>query len=128
MILDVAILIGFVIWLIIYLINKKAVKWLPYLGMIFITPIYNYLDSRIFVDIFGCGCVPISQTNRFNIDFNANDLRMVAYNIIAILMFILGLFISKKFENKKSKIAYNICVLIFNLIIAYKIYTTYVWL
>ena len=99
MILDVAILIGFVIWLIIYLINKKAVKWLPYLGMIFITPIYN-----------------------------ANDLRMVAYNIIAILMFILGLFISKKFENKKSKIAYNICVLIFNLIIAYKIYTTYVWL
>ena len=72
----------------------------------FFTQIYNILDEKIFVKIFGCGCVPAVQTNMFNIDFNANDLRLIVYNILAVAITILSLFLSQKFESKKLKIIY----------------------
>lgn len=37
---------------------RKGLSFAPFLVMILITPIYNILDSFLFVDIFGCGCVP----------------------------------------------------------------------
>ena len=85
----------------IYLKNKKAILSLPYLLMFFFTPIYNILDQKVFVEIFGCGCVPSAQTNMFNIDFNANDLRLIVYNIFVFVLTVFGLFLSKKIENKK---------------------------
>ena len=118
MIFDLLLIIILVIWIIMYIKNKKAILALPYLLMSFITPIYNVLDSRIFVKIFGCGCVPIAQTNMFNIDFNANDLRLLVYNIIAVLMLILGIMLSKRLNSKKAKIIYNITIIIFNLLLA----------
>lgn len=78
MFLNIILLAIFIIWIILLIRNRKTLLSLPYLLMIFITPIYNILDQKIFVDIFGCGCVPYTQTNMFNIDFNANDLRVVA--------------------------------------------------
>ena len=102
MIFDVLLAIILVIWIIVYIKNKKAILALPYLLMSFITPLYNILDSKIFVEVFGCGCVPIVQTNMFNIDFNANDLRIVIYSIITILMLILGIKLSKKLLGKNS--------------------------
>ena len=119
--INLIMIIPILIWIIVYTKNRKAIRALPYLLMISITPIYNILDSKIFVKIFGCGCVPIAQTNMFNIDFNANDLRFVIYNIISFIMLILGIVISKKFKTKKAKIIYNTTIIIFNLILVYQI-------
>ena len=127
MIFDVLLAVVLVIWIIVYIKNKKAILVLPYLLMSFITPFYNILDSKIFVEIFGCGCVPIAQTNMFNIDFNANDLRRVIYSIITILMLILGIKLSKKFDSKKTKIIYNITIIIFNIALLVFICKRYMW-
>lgn len=127
MIWDIILLIILVVWIVIYLKNKKVILSLPYLLMIFLTPIYNILDQKIFVKIFGCGCVPSAQTNMFNIDFNANDLRLIVYNLLAVSITILGLFLSKKIESKKLKIIYVLTILVFNILLAYKICQLYMW-
>lgn len=124
---DIILLVVFVTWIIMYLKNKKTLLSLPYLLMIFITPIYNMLDQKIFVDIFGCGCVPYTQMNMLNIDFNANDLRMVVYNIIAILISILGIILSKNFTTKKNRIIYILTIILFNFLLAFKICRLYMW-
>lgn len=46
MIWNIILLVTFITWLVIYIKNKKAIKALPYLLMLFITPIYNILDRR----------------------------------------------------------------------------------
>jgi hypothetical protein len=127
MIWNILLLIILVIWIIIYIKNKKAILALPYLLMSFITPFYNILDQKVFVEIFGCGCVPSAQTNMFNIDFNANDLRLVVYNVLSILISVLGIFLSKKLDRKKSKVIYIISILVLNLLLAYKICQLYMW-
>lgn len=62
-----------------------------------------------------------------NINFNANDLRLVVYMVMAVLISILGIVLSKKFENRKNKIIYVVAVLIFNLILALQICRLYMW-
>ena len=125
MICNIILLIMLVVWINIYRKNKKVILTLPYLLMIFVTPIYNILDQKIFVKIFGCGCVPIAQTNMFNIDFNANDLRLIVYNILAVAITIWSIFLSKKIENKKLKIIYVLTILVVNLLLVYKIRRLY---
>ena len=127
MIWDIILLIILVVWIVIYLKNKKVILSLPYLLMIFLTPIYNILDQKIFVKIFACGSVPSAQTNMFNIDFNANDLRLIVYNLLAVSITILGLFLSKKIESKKLKIIYVLTILVLNILLAYKICQLYMW-
>ena len=127
MICNIILLIMLVVWINIYRKNKKVILTLPYLLMIFVTPIYNILDQKIFVKIFGCGCVPIAQTNMFNIDFNANDLRLIVYNILAVAITIWSIFLSKKIENKKLKIIYVLTILVVNLLLVYKIRRLYMW-
>jgi len=127
MIFDMLLIIVLLIWIIVYIKNKKVILALPYLLMSFITPFYNILDSKVFVEIFGCGCVPVAQTNMFNIDFNANDLRLVIYNLIAIFMLILGIKLSKIFDSRKTKIIYNATIIIFNIILVALICKTNMW-
>lgn len=125
--INVIIFLSIVAWLLIYLKYKKALFVLPYLLIVFITPFYNILDSKIFVEIFGCGCVPITQTNMFNIAFNANDLRRLIYFIISILMLLLGIKISKNFKSKRVRVIYNVSILILNLLATYQICQLYMW-
>lgn len=120
-------LVILVAWIILYVKNKKVIIALPYLLIHFITPIYNILDQKIFVEIFGCGCVPIAQTNMLNIDFNANDLRRVVYIIMSFAMLVLGIKLSKKFVSKKARIIYNISIIIFNIVLTYFICMRYMW-
>ena len=107
---------------------KKVIKFLPYIFMLIITPFYNILDDIIFVEVFGCGCVPIAQTNMFNIDFNANDLRRLVYGAIAISMCILGIILAKNIESKKMKATYVITIAVFNIILAIKICQICMWM
>ena len=100
---------------------------LPYLYLLFITPLYNVLDRYIFVEVFGCGCVPSTQTNMLNISFNANDLRALIYFLSAILMVIMGVLKSKNFKNGNLRISYIFTIIICNLIVSYTIIENYKW-
>lgn len=115
------------IWIIVYLKNKKAILALPYLLILFITPIYNILDQKVFVKVFGCGCVPYTQTNMFNINFNANNLRFVVYIILSIALTILGIFLSKRIESKILKIIYVITIFVINILLTFKICQLCMW-
>ena len=66
--------------------KKKLVAAVPFITIPILIPIYCILDSLILVDIFGCGCVPTTQTNTLNIPFNANDLRLTVFSVLTIVM------------------------------------------
>ncbi len=99
----------------------------PYVVMLLITPIYNMLDRRVFVEVFGCGCVPIAQTNMLNIAFNANDLRRTVYSILACLMLAWGLQISKAFSDRTAKVIYCVTIFAFNIVLMNYICRMYMW-
>ena len=127
MIVDIILFYILALWIFFYRKIKKLLLSLPYLLMIFITPFYNILDREFFVEIFGCGCVPSTQTNMFNIDFNANDLRLLVYTIITIIATIIGIHLSKKLKSKKSKIIYILTIIILNILLGLKICQWYMW-
>lgn len=127
MFIDIILICILAMWIIFFRKIKKLLLSLPYLLMIFITPFYNILDRKFFVEIFGCGCVPLAQTNMFNIDFNANDLRLLVYTIITIIAAIIGIHLSKKLKSKKSKIIYILTIIILNILLGLKIYQLYMW-
>lgn len=106
---------------------KKIILILPYVLILIITPFYNILDRNYFIEIFGCGCVPLTKTNMLNIDFNANDLRAVIYLVILLSMIILGLFLSKYLKNKKLKVVYLGTIILWNVFLALEICKVYVW-
>lgn len=117
----------FLLWLAAYLKNKKAKFFLPFLILIFITPFYELLDQLLLVKIFGCGCVPSTQTNMLHIAFNANDLRLSIYCILNLIIILYSSKIIKTFKNKSSKNIYIISIFIFNIIIIYLINTIFMW-
>ncbi len=127
MIWNIILFIIFVVWVIMYVKNKKTILALPYLLMLFLTPFYNILDQKFFVEVFGCGCVPSAQTNMFNISFNANNLRFVVYSVFTAIMLIIGIVLSKKLNSKVLKAIYPITILILNLLFTYKICQMYMW-
>lgn len=90
----------------------------------FISPWYRLLDVLIFVNVFGCGCVPTAQTNMFNIPFNANDLRIVIYIILNIICTIMGVILSKRIDNKILRVIYILLILVVN--ISYSLLMDYV--
>lgn len=64
--------------------KKKLVAAVPFITIPILIPIYCIFDSLILADIFGCGCVPSTQTNMLNIPFNANDLRLTVFSVLTI--------------------------------------------
>lgn len=123
----IPIILLLIVWIICYIKNKKAMMVLPYLYLLFITPLYNLLDRYIFVEVFGCGCVPSTQTNMLNISFNANDLRTLVYFFSAVWMAIMGALNSKNFKNSNLRILYIFTIIICNLTVAYTIIENYKW-
>lgn len=115
------------IWAGVFSVNRKAIRVLPFLFLIFISPIYNLLDTYVFINIFGCGCVPIAQTNMLNIPFNANDLRLTVYLIITMIMVFIGIKFSREFEVKKHKIIYIISIALVNIVVTAYYYTVFMW-
>ena len=83
--------------------TRKFLSPLPFVIIPLLIPIYIILDSRIFVKVFGCGCVPIAQTNMLNIAFNANDLRTTVFMILTAILTMFGCYISKGFQKKRHK-------------------------
>lgn len=107
--------------------KKVIVRVLPYLIMLVVTPFYNILDSLVLVDVFGCGCVPGAQSNMFNIDYNANDLRLTVYSVITILMVVLGIRVSKDFEKKILRVVYCVGIFAVNAMLTVQIWKMFMW-
>lgn len=107
--------------------KKKIVAVLPFIIMPVFIPIYCILDNSILVDIFGCGCVPSTQTNMFHIPFNANDLRATVFSALTIILSIWSMVISKTFDRKAAKILYCISVVLLNVTLAVWVVKTFMW-
>lgn len=106
----------FLLWIVLYRRNKAVILSLPFLLIFFISSWYRLLDVLFFVEIFGCGCVPITQTNMFNISFNANDLRILVYTILNCICIIMGIVLSKKINNKVLKGVYIFSIVVVNIL------------
>ena len=61
----------------------------------------------------------------FNIAFNANDLRVVVYTVIT--MVIVGTILAKKLKNKKEKMTYIITISLFNSLLVFEICKISMW-
>lgn len=107
--------------------KKKINSILPFVLMPVLIPIYRILDTFILVEIFGCGCVPSTQTNMLNIPFNANDLRLTVFSALTIAISVWSIVISKGFSRKSSKILYCSGVFIFNVMLAAWAVKAFMW-
>ena len=107
--------------------KKKIVAILPFIIMPIFIPIYIILDNLILVDIFGCGCVPSTQTNKLNIPYNANDLRLTVFSILTIGLSVWSFIISKTFIRKIPKLLYCFAVILLNVMLALWVIKTFMW-
>ena len=107
--------------------KKIIIMALPFVIMPILIPIYNILDSLILVDIFGCGCVPSTQSNMLNISFNANDLRFAMFSLLTIGLSVWSIVIARTFKRKVAKIAYCIATILLNAILAMWVVETFMW-
>jgi len=107
--------------------KKKIVAILPFIIMPIFIPIYIILDNLILVDIFGCGCVPSAQTNKLNIPYNANDLRSTVFSVLAIVLSVWSIIISKAFKRKNTKLIYCFAVILLNVMLALWVVKTFMW-
>ena len=107
--------------------KKKLVAAVPLITIPILIPIYCIFDSLILADIFGCGCVPSTQTNMLNIPFNANDLRLTVFSVLTICMTIWSIAISKSFQRKNTKTLYRIAVLLLNTILTLWVVKAFMW-
>lgn len=107
--------------------KKKVKAILPFVISPVFLPVYRILDGFLLVDIFGCGCVPEAQTNMLNIPFNANDLRVVVFALLAAALFAWSIPISKAFQRKPVRILYCTCVLLANAAFALWAARAYMW-
>ena len=107
--------------------KKKIIAVVPFIIMPIFIPIYRILDSLILVDIFGCGCVPSTQTNMLNIPFNANDLRLTVFTVLTIGLSVWSIIISKGFNKKIAKFLYCFAVILLNVILTLYVVKTFMW-
>ena len=107
---------------------KKIVVYIvPFLSLPIFTPLYAIADSLFLVDIFGCGCVPIAQTNMLNIPYNANHLRRTVYFILTVVMTMIAWRISKPMQQKWKRVVYCASALISNLIVTIVVCKAFMW-
>lgn len=107
--------------------KKKFIAILPFVIMPVWIPVYKIIDSLILVDVFGCGCVPETQTNMLNIAFNANDLRFTVFSILAVALSVWSVCIAKNFQKKVVKILYCAAAIALNLLLAMWVVKTFMW-
>lgn len=107
--------------------KKLIIMPLPFIVMPIFIPIYKILDGLFLVEIFGCGCVPFTQTNMLNIPFNANDLRLLVFAILSIVLSVWGINISKIFRRKVVKIIYCVAAVLINTLLTIWVVNAFMW-
>ena len=107
--------------------KKKILAVVPFITVPILIPIYCFLDSFIFIDIFGCGCVPSTQTNMLNIPFNSNDLRLIVFSVLTVGMAVLGVILSRAFHKKIKKILYCFAAILLNVALTMWVVKAFMW-
>lgn len=107
--------------------KKKILAVVPFITVPIFIPIYCFLDSFIFIDIFGCGCVPSTQTNMLNIPFNSNDLRLIVFSVLTVGMAVLSVILSRAFHKKIKKILYCFAVILLNVALTMWVVKAFMW-
>ena len=107
--------------------RKRLAVVLPIIIMPIFIPVYIILDNFILVDIFGCGCVPSTQTNMLNMPFNANDLRTAVFSALTMGLFIWSVIIAKTFKRKIVKIVYCFTVILLDVILTLWVINAFMW-
>jgi len=107
--------------------KKKIIAVLPFITMPILIPIYYILDSLILVDIFGCGCVPSTQSNMFNIPFNANDLRLTVFSLLTIGLSMWSIITARTFKREIARIVYCIATVLLNVTLTMWVVKTFMW-
>ena len=68
---------------------------------------YSYLNSRVLVKKFGCGCPKIDDAgNIIENSFNANDFTLIFWNVIALGVVAASLFLMKKLPKIWMRVVY----------------------
>ena len=107
--------------------KKKIIVALPFFTMPILIPIYSILDSLVLVDIFGCGCVPSTQSNMFNIPFNANDLRLTVFSLLTIGLSMWSIITARTFKREIARIVYCIATVLLNVTLTMWVVKTFMW-
>ena len=107
--------------------KKKILAVVHFITVPILIPLYCFLDSFIFIDIFGCGCVPSTQTNMLNIPFNANDLRLIVFSVLTVDMAVLGVILSRAFHKKITKILYCFAAILLNVALTMWVVKAFMW-
>ena len=107
--------------------KRKLVTILPFVILPISIPIYCVLDNLLFVEIFGCGCVPSAQTNMLNIPFNANDLRQTVFSILTIGLSVWSIIIAKRINMTYLKVLYALAVVLLNVILSLWVIKAFMW-
>ena len=107
--------------------KRKLVTILPFVILPISIPIYCVLDNLLFVEIFGCGCVPSAQTNMLNIPFNANDLRQTVFSILTIGLSVSSISIAKRINKTYLKVLYALAVVLLNVILSLWVIKAFMW-
>lgn len=115
------------IFLYFYFKQSKVRFLIPYFVILIVTPLYNLLDTTIFVKVFGCGCVPYIKQNMLSIPMNANHLRFFILILLTILSTLFGVKISKHWKETSSKFLYYLSIIFINLILTLIICKIYLW-
>ena len=107
--------------------KRKLVAILPFVILPICIPLYCFFDNILFVEIFGCGCVPSAQTNMLNIPFNANDLRQTVFSILTIGLSVWSIIIAKRFSKKYLKVLYTLAVVFLNVVLSLWVIKAFMW-
>ena len=107
--------------------KKKIITILPFVTIPVYLPIHRILDSLFLVDVFGCGCVPSTQTNMLGIPFNANDLRVTVFVLLALLLSLWSFRLSKTFRKRVVRIVYCAAAVLANIGFAIWAANAYMW-
>ena len=91
-------------YLVMYIINRKSIRALPYTFMILVTPLYEMLNNQYLYRLFGT--------------IGAYRFRSLVYRSILIVMVVLGIIFARRFKHKRNKITYVITILLTNVTIA----------
>lgn len=91
--------------------KRKSTLALPFLILPIFAVLYGILDGALMVKVFGCGCVPETQTNLLNLPFNANDLRRAVYLLLTAGMTLLAARLARRLGSRIGRAVYTAAVL-----------------
>lgn len=111
---------GMILW------KKRGKKSFFYLYHIITFGLLKWINSEILLPIFGCGCVPITQTNKLNIPMNTNHVTGLYFLISNGILFYKAYQYSKNMSKKEQNL-FLISFVLLNLLVSYFIIKALQW-